>query len=88
MKIKEGFLLRKFGDDYIVVAVGDDAENFNKLITLNSVGAFIFKKLENDITRGELVSDMVDNYEIDRETAERDADIFIEKLKEAGLLDA
>ena len=88
MKIKEGFLLRSFAEEHIVVAVGEGSEDFNKLITLNDVGAFIFKKLSDDLTRDELVAKVVDNYEIDRKTAERDTDIFIEKLKEAGLLDA
>ncbi len=88
MKIKDGFLLRQFGEGSIVVAVGEGSENFNKLITLNSVGAFIFKKLGNDITREELIKSVIDRYDIDKETAERDTDAFIGKLKEAGLLDA
>ena len=88
MKVKNDYLLRNFGDDYIVVAVGEDSEDFNKLITLNSVGAFIFKALSEDITRGELVDKIVDHYEIDRATAEKDCDAFIKKLGDAGLLDA
>ena len=88
MKIKDGFLLRQFGEDSIVVAVGEGSEDFNKLITLNSVGAFIFEKLRAGITREELVESVIDRYDIDEETAKRDTDIFIEKLKEAGLLDA
>lgn len=88
MKVKEGFLLRSFAEEHIVVAVGEGSEDFNKLITLNDVGAFIFKALSEDISRDELIGKVVDNYEIDRATAERDTDIFLEKLKEAGLLDA
>lgn len=88
MKIKDGFLLRQFGEESIVVAVGEGSEDFNKLITLNSVGAFIFEKLGNDITREELIKSVIDRYDIDKETAERDTDAFIGKLKEAGLLDA
>ena len=88
MKIKDGFLLRQFGEESIVVAVGEGSEDFNKLITLNSVGAFIFEKLGNDISREELIESVIDRYDIDKETAERDTDAFIGKLKEAGLLDA
>lgn len=88
MKVKDDFLLRAFGDEYIVVATGDEAEDFNKLITLNSVGGFIFKALGEDITRDELVKKVVAHYEIEKSTAERDCDIFIKKLSEAELLDA
>ena len=66
MKVKAGFLLRSFGDDSVVVAVGEGSEDFNKLITLNSVGAFIFNALSEDLTRDGLVEKVVDHYEIDK----------------------
>lgn len=88
MKIKDGFLLRQVGEESVVVAVGEGSEDFNKLITLNSVGAFIFEKLSGNISREELIKSVIDRYDIDNETAMRDTDIFIGKLKEAGLLDA
>lgn len=87
MKIKEGFMLRQFGEEYIVVAVGDDAENFNKLITLNSVGKFIYDRLMTDCTEADVAEALIQNYEVDEETARRDAGIFIGNLAKAGLLD-
>ena len=87
MKIKDGFLLRRFADDYVVVAVGDGAEEFNKLITLNAVGKFIYDLLLEGNTRDGIVAAVLEKYEIDRETAERDADVFISGLRSAGLLD-
>lgn len=80
-------MLRQFGDDFIAVAVGDDAENFNKLITLNSVGAFIFNFLSEERERGDIVNALMDTYEVDRKTAERDVDAFVDNLRAAGLLD-
>lgn len=87
MKIKDGFLLRRFADDYVVVAVGDGAEEFNKLITLNAVGKFIYDLLLEGNTRDGVVDAVLEKYEIDRATAERDADVFISGLRNAGLLD-
>ena len=87
MKIKDGFMLRQFGEDYIVVAVGDDAEDFNKLITLNSVGAYIYNLLNNDMTYDEIVSAVLDKYDADRKTVENDINIFLADAKKAGLID-
>ena len=87
MKIKDGFMLRQFGDSYIVVAVGDDSENFNKLITINSVGAFIYKLLSEDRTRDEIVKAMLEKYDVSEEIAVRDCDAYITNLKTAGLLE-
>ena len=87
MKIKDGFMLRQFGEDYIVVAVGDDAEDFNKLITLNSVGAYIYNLLNNDMTYEEIVSAVLDKYDADKKTVENDINIFLADAKKAGLID-
>lgn len=80
-------MLRQFGEDYIVVAVGDDAEDFNKLITLNSVGAYIYNLLNNDMTYEEIVSAVLDKYDADRKTVENDINIFLADAKKAGLID-
>ncbi len=87
MKIKEGFMLRNFGEDYIVVAVGDDADNFNKLITLNNVGAFIYEQLNQDITFEEICKRVLDKYDIDSNTAQTDVKAFLDNVRKAGLLD-
>lgn len=87
MKIKDGFMLRQFGENYIVVAVGDDAEDFNKLITLNTVGAFIYNLMEKDVTYEEIVSAVLDKYEADRKTVENDINKFLADGKKAGLID-
>ena len=80
-------MLRQSGEDYIVVAVGDDAEDFNKLITLNSVGAYIYNLLNNDMTYEEIVSAVLDKYDADRKTVENDINIFLADAKKAGLID-
>lgn len=87
MKIKEGFMLRQFGENYIVVAVGDGSEDFNKLITINEVGAFIYKFLSEDRTRDEVVEAMLEKYDVTEEIAVRDCEAYITNLKTAGLLD-
>lgn len=87
MKIKDGFMLRQFGDDYIVVAVGDGSEDFNRLITINSVGAFIYKFLQTDKSFDELVAAMVEKYDASEELLRRDAETFVANLRTAGLLD-
>lgn len=86
MKIKDGFLLRKFGDDYIVVAVGEEADAFNRLITLNGVGAFIYQQLSEDITFEEICKRVLDKYDIDIDTAQADVKAFLADVRKAGLL--
>ncbi len=87
MKIKNGFLLRKVGEQNIVVAIGDESRDFNGIIRLNETGRFLWEKLQNETTEKNLVSAMLLEYDIDEATAENDTADFIESLKEANLLE-
>ncbi len=86
MKIKEGFILRKVSDAYVVVATGEAAKGFNGMITLNSSGAFLWEKLATDCdTKEKLVSALLDEYEVTEEQASKDVDIFVGKIEAAGI---
>lgn len=87
MKIIEGFKLRPLGKFFIVVGEGLQQVDFNKVVSLNSTAAFLWKSLENkefeveDVKRA-----LLDEYEIDEETASRDAAAICVSWKEAGLI--
>lgn len=86
MKIKSGYLLREVAGNYIIVAIGDEAVDFNGLMTVNETGAFLWKKLESGADTAELLCELTGEYDIDEETAKRDIGLFIEKLQKADLL--
>lgn len=87
MKIKEDFLLRKVADSYVVVPVNNLTLDFNGIINLNETGAFLFELLQKGADREELVQKMLDEYEVTRDKAENDIDIFIKKVKDADILE-
>ena len=86
MKIKSGLILREVAENYIVVAVGEAVKEFNGLINLNSTGAFLWKILEKGAEEEDLVKALLDEYEIDEETAKNDVSLFVKKIKEAKLV--
>ena len=87
MKIKENFILRKVADSYIVVPVNSMTLNFNGIINLNETGAFLFELLQKGAERDELVDKMLEEYDVDREKAEADIDVFIQKVRDADVLE-
>ena len=87
MKIKNGFMLRKVGAQNVVVAVGEASRSFNGIIRLNDSGRYLWEKLQNEITEQQLLSDMLNDYDIDESTAKADIARFVESLKGAGLLE-
>ena len=86
LKLKEDLILREVAGSYVVVAVGRAAAEFNAMITLNETGAFLWRLLEKSSTESEMVDALLNEYEVDRETAEKDVRAFVEKLTEAKLV--
>ena len=87
MKIKQGFILREVADSFLVVAVGDAVKQFNGVINLNETGAFLWRLLEKGATEEELKAALLNEYDVDGETAARDIKAFLEKLENANLVD-
>ena len=87
MKIKEDFILRKVADSYVVVPVNKMMLDFNGIINLNETGAFLFELLQKGAERDELVDKMLEEYDVDREKAEADIDVFIQKVRDADVLE-
>lgn len=87
MKIKKDFVLRKIADSYVVVPVGKMTLDFNGIINLNETGAFLFGLLQNGADREDLVKKMLEEYDVSRERAEADIDKFLEKVRDADVLE-
>ena len=87
MKIKEGFILRNVSGSNIVVAVGSAAKEFNGMIRLNGVGAFIWSCLEQDTTEEEIVKAVMEKYDVEEKKADIDVKKFIDRLTEAGFIE-
>lgn len=87
MKIKEGFKLRKVAGNYIVIAIGKASREFNGMINLNEVGAFLWSELEKGTTKEALVAKLLSEYDVTEEIAERDVINFLEKVEGAKLVE-
>ncbi len=86
MRIEKEFILREIAGDYVIVPTGKTALEFNGLITVNELGAFIWKKMQQDISEDNLVSAILDEYEVKEETARNDVKEFLGKLEEYNIL--
>ena len=80
IRLNGDYVLRQIRDDYIIVPVGKAALNFNGMITVNEVGAFLWEQLVDKTDRDKLLQNVIDNYEVTREEAEKDLDDFLSVL--------
>ena len=86
MKIAEGFILRNVVDEWIVMPQGTNIKNFEGAIVLNEVSAFIWKQLENSISREDLLKAILDEFEVNEQEAAADLDEFLGELEERNFL--
>lgn len=87
MKIKEGFIKSNLGEECVVVPVGAQTVDFRGLISLNETGEFLWEKLSEERTEQELVDALMNEYDVDKETAEADVNAYIKTLSEKGFLE-
>lgn len=85
MKLKEGFVLRQVAGENVVLCVSSDVD-LNGMITLNDTGCTLWKRLEQEAQLSDLTAALLEEYEVDEETAQAAAVRFVQKLKELDLL--
>lgn len=87
MKIKPGFILRSVGKNLVVLPTGGARLDFNGMISLNTVGAFLWERLQTPQTVVSLLDAMTAKYEVGREQAAADLARFLKTLRDNNLLD-
>ncbi|MGM9682977.1 MAG: PqqD family protein [Eubacteriales bacterium] len=87
MKIKEGFVLREIAGQSVVIALGEASKNFKGMIKLNDTGKFIWNMLSSGAEKEDIITKMLEEYDVGRETLESDVDKFIEVLEGASILE-
>lgn len=87
MKIIKDFILREIAGEYVLVPTGETAQTFNGMLTLSPSAAFIWEHLEKVNSLEEMISSILDEFEIDETTARTETIGFITSLLQAGLID-
>lgn len=87
MKIKDGFVLTALGEEYVAVPVGERNAQFHGIVRLNDTGAFIWKALAENLNSEQITEKLLEEYEVDRQTAEKAVNRLIKKLKDNGLVE-
>lgn len=86
MKRSADFLLREVADTQVLVPIGGAAISFPGMVTLNSTGAYIWELLEQEQTVQTLTAALMEHYAVDAETAQSDAQSFVDKLIPIGAI--
>ena len=88
MKKIKGLVMRKLGSEKLLVAESLDLIDFNKLISLNDSAAYIWESLSDMSFDTETITALLtDRYDVDDDTARKDAQELIEVWLQAGIIE-
>ena len=89
MRAKKGFKLRNICGENIIVAEGKENIDFTNIISMNETSAFLWEQIEqkDNFDAKTLPELLLDNYDVDKETALNDASELIKQWLEAEIIE-
>ena len=87
MKFKEGYKVRSMAGENVVIMQGTAGSDMTRIISLNDSSLLLWNALQGkEFEVADVATLLVDEYEIDLETATADAEAWVAKLSECGLI--
>ncbi|MDR2270626.1 MAG: PqqD family protein [Sphingobacterium sp.] len=88
MKLRSDLVLRTIGADHLIVDPSQDMVDLSTVYTLNSSAAWLWEQLKGkEFDRATIVELLCENYEVDAEQAQSDADVLLGDFEKQGLLE-
>jgi hypothetical protein len=88
MRIKEEYKVREMAGEHIVVMQGRYGVDMTKVIALNETSLWLWNRLQGREFGTDDVRDLLlGEYDVDAETAERDAQAWVARLKTCNLVE-
>ena len=87
MRFKEGYKVRSMAGENVVIMQGTAGSDMTRIISLNDSSLLLWNALQGkEFEVADVATLLVDEYEIDIETATADAEAWVAKLSECGLV--
>lgn len=87
MKISEKYKVREMAGEHIIVMPGRYGADMTRVVALNPTSLYLWEQLAGrEFDLEEVARLLVEQYEIDPETARTDAEKWVEQLHKCGIL--
>jgi transposase-like protein len=87
MKKRKGFVLRRIGTEVVIIGESSDLINFDHLVSLNPSAAYVWEALDSQIEFDvdTVAGLLAKHYDVDEETASKDAQELLNQWKQAEI---
>ena len=87
MKKIEGFVMRRLGQDAMIVAESVDLIDFDRIVSLNSSAAYVWESLPNsDFSTRTIIDLLLQRFDVEEEVANKDAKELVNTWLQAGII--
>lgn len=86
MKKTEGFEIRKLGEEYVILPVGERTETVNEIFTLSETAGFIYLHAEEVQNAEQMAALVAAEYETEPSVVEADVQEVLAVLYQKGIL--
>lgn len=87
MRLKPGFEITEVVGEYMVIPTGERIADYGGTVVINEVSAFLLKHLKEPVEKEELLELLLEEYDVERDRAQKDLDGILEKFTELGLVE-
>lgn len=87
MKRKEDFLLQNVGGQDLLIPLGAKVLDMNGLMVINPTGRYLWELLAEDRSLEDLVTAVVERFEVESDRAGADVRAFVGDLAQQGCID-
>ena len=87
IRAKSGFVLKNTRNGYILMPADNSAEQSADAVRVNEVAALVWEKLQNPVSREDLLSAILDEFNVKKEVASADLDTLLETLRSYDMID-
>lgn len=80
------FVIRKIANEFILIPTGKAALKIHGMIALSESGQLLWEKLKQECTEEDLTKTLLEEYDIDQDTAREDVLAFLDRMNQFGML--
>ena len=86
MKLKKKLILRTIAGDNLLVPIGEAVNVFNGVFTISPSAAVVYQALLDGLDEDEILGRVLNEFEVDEETAKKDIEEFLDQLREFDII--
>ena len=87
MKLKQEYMLAEIAGEYVAVATNSNLDSERKIIRMNDTGKLIWDGIANGKDERAIVSDLMDQYEVDEQTAAKSVASILQQMIDTGIVE-